>query len=760
MDIQHVVQEFDECEYMSNSIFEDLDGRKFFTAVRVHNKIVTVGDLVRVVLEGDDDDEESYAYCQVLAIYDEKDEENGDGVKFEARWFTSVDDLDAKQQKLVQYEYEDDNDNDEDKDYAREKKKEKELIETDVFDDIPIGSVSDHIQIVQMPVASRNSSSGAGGNSNKRRKGSKSTSTTTTDVSSAAESNSTTTTLDTQIVVDGISSFYCRYLQQQGTTALQHIQRHSLFARGIAMSHYSFAYVDYIASLPDTDPRVISTRKGKSGIGTGTGNQRITNSNETETMYSNAIRKLHVSVLPEKLPCRSKERDYIHGAIKDAIVNRQDCAKPLYISGMPGTGKTATVLATINELRQETKNGNLDDFDFIEINCLRLQAPAQAYSVLWRGLSGVHASSAKALKLLEEHFLNASINNNNNNNNSNGNGNNKKKQRKVTVCLVDELDYLMTRSEEVVYNFFNWPMRTNSLFAVIGIANVMDLPERLTSRVASRIALSMDRMIFRAYEHAQIKEILEERLGELQLTFLTKASLELISRKAATVAGDLRAALKICQRTIELHRDCEEKYHRLKIEYEKKNIEYLEKQAKFVNDQSVQSYSNSMDVAALDESTAPQAPPPPRTLMNLVSTAAAEYKESPMMATVSRLCTLDKAILIAICKHHRATDETEISSQGLWDRLTDLIQALSRPRAETANGNGNAVATDAPLFQPPVFIYDEALDRLLEQGLLTQVGKGRGVGSLDGTLRGPFSLRLEFTDVMVALKGDHMLNFV
>lgn len=43
-----------------------------------------------------------------------------------------------------------------------------------------------------------------------------------------------------------------------------------------------------------------------------------------------------------------------------------------------GTGKTATVLATINALRKDVTAGNLPDFSFIEINCLRLKSPADA----------------------------------------------------------------------------------------------------------------------------------------------------------------------------------------------------------------------------------------------------------------------------------------------------------------------------------------------------------------------------------------------
>ena len=47
-----------------------------------------------------------------------------------------------------------------------------------------------------------------------------------------------------------------------------------------------------------------------------------------------------------------------------------------------GTGKTATVLSSISALKNENRKsltgGPTLDFDFIEINCLRLQSPADA----------------------------------------------------------------------------------------------------------------------------------------------------------------------------------------------------------------------------------------------------------------------------------------------------------------------------------------------------------------------------------------------
>lgn len=51
----------------------------------------------------------------------------------------------------------------------------------------------------------------------------------------------------------------------------------------------------------------------------------------------------------------------------------------MYISGVPGTGKTATVKEVMKILEEERDDGNLNDFAFIEINGMRLTEPRQAY---------------------------------------------------------------------------------------------------------------------------------------------------------------------------------------------------------------------------------------------------------------------------------------------------------------------------------------------------------------------------------------------
>ena len=51
----------------------------------------------------------------------------------------------------------------------------------------------------------------------------------------------------------------------------------------------------------------------------------------------------------------------------------------MYISGVPGTGKTATVLEVSRLLQEAAAAGDIPPFKFIEINGLRLTEPRQAY---------------------------------------------------------------------------------------------------------------------------------------------------------------------------------------------------------------------------------------------------------------------------------------------------------------------------------------------------------------------------------------------
>ncbi|KAI8393982.1 P-loop containing nucleoside triphosphate hydrolase protein [Radiomyces spectabilis] len=250
------------------------------------------------------------------------------------------------------------------------------------------------------------------------------------------------------------------------------------------------------------------------------------------TPYELARERLHVSAIPDSLPCREEEFATIMGHIETAV--EEGTGSCIYISGVPGTGKTATVLEVIRHLQYKSEIKELPEFDFVEINGMKLTDPAQAYTVLWSCLPGnqtKRVTSNHALELLETKF------------------GEEDGRQKTTVVLMDELDLLVTKKQSVMYNFFDWPNRPYSKLIVVAVANTMDLPERmLSNKISSRMGLT--RINFQPYTHQQLYEIVESRLDGIDA--FEKEAVEFAARKVSAVSGDARRALDICRRAVEV----------------------------------------------------------------------------------------------------------------------------------------------------------------------------------------------------------------
>lgn len=245
--------------------------------------------------------------------------------------------------------------------------------------------------------------------------------------------------------------------------------------------------------------------------------------------------RLHVSAVPDSMPCRENEYSNIYSFVRGKLID--GCGGCIYISGVPGTGKTATVTQVIRELENESKKSKLPKFDYVEINGLRLTEPRQAYVQIYRQLTGKTLAWAQARDLLEERFTAT-----------------KPKKRKsrecqTTVLLLDELDIICNRKQDVVYNLFDWTAKRDSRLVAITIANTMDLPERvLKLKVASRLGLT--RLTFQPYTFKQLQEVVMARLAGSKC-FISDA-VQLVARKVASVSGDCRRALDICRRATEI----------------------------------------------------------------------------------------------------------------------------------------------------------------------------------------------------------------
>ncbi|RCI11440.1 hypothetical protein L249_7332 [Ophiocordyceps polyrhachis-furcata BCC 54312] len=241
--------------------------------------------------------------------------------------------------------------------------------------------------------------------------------------------------------------------------------------------------------------------------------------------------RLHVSSVPASLPCREEEFTLVYSHLEAAI--SEGTGNCIYISGTPGTGKTATVREVIARLEDAVGSDELDDFIFVEINGMKITDPHQSYALLWEALKGQRTSQAQALDLLQREFSNPSP------------------RRIPCVVLMDELDQLVTRNQAVMYNFFNWPTLRHSRLIVLAVANTMDLPERtLSNKISSRLGLT--RITFPGYTHDQLMKIIQSRLQGVPGNIVEPDAVQFASRKVAAVSGDARRALDICRRAVEL----------------------------------------------------------------------------------------------------------------------------------------------------------------------------------------------------------------
>ncbi|XP_049588075.1 origin recognition complex subunit 1 isoform X1 [Syngnathus scovelli] len=239
--------------------------------------------------------------------------------------------------------------------------------------------------------------------------------------------------------------------------------------------------------------------------------------------------RLHVSSVPESLPCREQEFQDIYSFVESKIIDGTGGC--MYISGVPGTGKTATVHEVIRCLRNAANADEIPSFHFVEINGMKMTDPHQAYVQILEKLTSQKATADHAASLLEKRFSNPAP------------------RKQTTVLLVDELDLLWTRKQNVMYNLFDWPTRRHSRLVVLTIANTMDLPERIMiNRVASRLGLT--RMSFQPYGYKQLQQIIMSRLNKIKA--FEEDALQLVSRKVAALSGDARRCLDICRRAAEL----------------------------------------------------------------------------------------------------------------------------------------------------------------------------------------------------------------
>ena len=243
---------------------------------------------------------------------------------------------------------------------------------------------------------------------------------------------------------------------------------------------------------------------------------------------------------------REKERHNIKQFLRNAISGTANDTKPtLFIGGAPGVGKTACVRAVVRDLQREQALGKIEPFEFVMLNGMEMREPLEAYVKLWEQVSGERGqcSAVVASKKLKALFSNTDVKSG--------------VTKKIFVVLLDELDYLVTKKQEVIYDFFDWAIRSfdpssHTHLIVVGVSNTLNLPDRLHPRVQSR--LGRERCLFKSYNVEQIIAILEAKIHQASPSYkvFDDDAIKFAAKKTSALSGDIRKAFRICKDAAEL----------------------------------------------------------------------------------------------------------------------------------------------------------------------------------------------------------------
>jgi len=244
------------------------------------------------------------------------------------------------------------------------------------------------------------------------------------------------------------------------------------------------------------------------------------------SQFQAARAALHTGT-PGALLCREVQVAQLSGWLDRHLVAGRPGS--IYVSGAPGTGKTATLASLLA--------GKAASYRSIAINCMVLKSAIAIYREVAMQLSPKSNPKTEkaAMKVIEEAVTSS---------------------REMVLLVLDEVDQLESRDQAVLYTVFEWPALQGSRLALVGIANSLDLTERVLPRLQVKEAYKPTLVHYPPYTRQQLITILTARLAEAaspgDTAVITPRAIAFLASKISSLSGDLRKALDVCRRALEL----------------------------------------------------------------------------------------------------------------------------------------------------------------------------------------------------------------
>ncbi|PQE12729.1 hypothetical protein CJF30_00002630 [Rutstroemia sp. NJR-2017a BBW] len=336
----------------------------------------------------------------------------------------------------------------------------------------------------------------------------------------------------------------------------------------------------------------------------------VTPGGSIATVYSQARQIFTRSSEPGRLVGREAEKDELKTFADNCIAKTTGGC--IYVSGPPGTGKSAMVNEVTTEIEESAT------LHKTYVNCMSMKTSKDLYGLLLEAFCG----DEEVMEGDEEKALQSKLVS-------------RKKTKDVYLITLDEIDHILTLDLEILYKLFEWSLQKSSRLILIGIANALDLTDRFLPRLKAR-NLQPQLLPFLPYTSAQIKNVIITRLKSLVpkdsanpawVPFLHPAAIELCSRKVSSQTGDLRRAFDICRRAIDL----------IETETKQKHEQELQEQI-LQNSPSKRALEENINLSSPATHTAAKSTAPrPRTLAQSLATLTVETAPRATIAHVNKI---------------------------------------------------------------------------------------------------------------------------
>ncbi|KAL9045605.1 MAG: hypothetical protein Q9214_001379 [Letrouitia sp. 1 TL-2023] len=356
------------------------------------------------------------------------------------------------------------------------------------------------------------------------------------------------------------------------------------------------------------------------------------------TIYSEARQPFSRSAHPSRLIGREAERSEILSFIQEGI--NAMSGRCLYVSGPPGTGKSALINEICNGLEANSSVRKAN------INCMSIKGAKDIYLKLVNDLGeNIEEAVIDEVKHLQSIFCPKT-----------------KSTKKMFVVTMDEIDHLLSLDLDIFYSLFEWSLKPKSRLILLGIANALDLTDRFLPRLKAR-NLRPQLLPFLPYTAPQIELVITTKLKSLLpigsddkpqdfIPFVHPSAIQFCSKKVAAQSGDLRKAFTLIHRTIDLVEKEVKRAHQLQLSPSKRPLS----ENPNLSSPSRSSVSTASGLASLTSSSAPRA-----TIAHVAQISAATLGNG-ITERLQGLNLQQKAVLCALASREKAGGSLQVGS--------------------------------------------------------------------------------------------------